>query len=43
MRNKFSLKDLDNNQAIASLEDLERTLALAKPTNRNQALIMDIL
>ena len=49
MRNNFkilimdNLIGLDNSQAMASLEDLERTLSIAKQTNRNQALIMNSL
>ena len=49
MRNNFkilimdNLISLDNSQAMASLEDLERTLSIAKQINRNQALIMNSL
>ena len=49
MRNNFkilimdNLIGLDNSQAMASLEDLERTLSIAKQINRNQALIMNSL
>ena len=49
MRNNFkilimaNLIGLDNSQAMASLEDLERTLSIATQTNRNQALIMNSL
>ena len=49
MRNNFkilimdNLISLDNSQAMASLEDLERTLSIATQINRNQALIMNSL
>ena len=49
MRNNFkilimdNLIGLDNSQAMAGLEDLERTLSIATQTNRNQALIMNSL
>ena len=49
MRNNFkilimdNLIGLDNSQAMASLEDLERTLSIATQINRNQALIMNSL
>ena len=49
MRNNFkilivdSLIGLDNSQAMASLEDLERILSIATQTNRNRALIMNSL